>query len=130
MPARKGKSNSKKDKVYLVPSLSGVHLQDVDVPKTTKQSVSDAINDAELQKALDKWIKEHHYDNKIVARDLTLLRSIITEYMDSYILLGYNLEGQRVVIQNFNSPKDKDALMEFFKNLFIQQQQSNFFDNN
>jgi hypothetical protein len=83
MPARKQKSNNKN---YFVPSLSS-NYQDQDIPKKIKESVSDAVNDVELQKALDKWIKEHHQDNKIIARDLTLLKSIITEYMDAYILL-------------------------------------------
>lgn len=126
MPARKQKSDNKN---YFVPSLSS-NKQDQDIPKKIKETVSEAVNDIELQRALDKWIKDNHQDNKIVARDLTLLKSIITEYMDAYILLGYNLEGQRVVIQNYNSAKDKDAVMEFFKNIFIQQQQNNFLDNN
>lgn len=127
MPARKQKSDNKN---YFVPSLSSSDQQNEILSKKVKESVSDVVNDIELQKALDKWIKEHHQDNKIVARDLSLLRSIITEYMDAYILLGYNLEGQRVVIQNYSSAKDKDAMMEFFKNIFIQQQNNNFLDNN
>lgn len=93
-----------------------------------KDYALEAINNTELQKALDKWIDDHQQEHKILSRDLNLLRSIVCEYLDSYIIFGYNLEGDRIVIQNCNNSKDKDALMEFLKNIFIKQQHNNFLD--
>ena len=129
MPAPK-KRNIKKinNENYLMPSLSGEPLKKITPTQNSKELTLESINDVELQKALDKWLKQNIQDNKIMSRDLTLLKSIISEYLDSYLLLGYSMEGQRIVIQSFNTAKDKDALMEFLKNLFIQQQQNNFLD--
>lgn len=129
MPAPK-KRNIKKinNENYLMPSLSGESLKKITPTQNSKELTLESINDTELQKALDKWLKQNIQDNKIMSRDLTLLKSIISEYLDSYLLLGYSMEGQRIIIQSFNTAKDKDALMEFLKNLFIQQQQNNFLD--
>jgi hypothetical protein len=129
MPAPK-KRNIKKinNENYLMPSLSGESLKKLTPLENSKESTLESINNAELQKALDKWLKQNIQENKIMSRDLTLLKSIISEYLDSYLLLGYSMEGQRIVIQSFNTAKDKDALMEFLKNIFIQQQQNNFLD--
>jgi hypothetical protein len=112
-----------------VPALSGL---DPDVAaqliSEVKTNIFNSINDAELQKALDKWIKENHSDTKIVERDYHVLKSVITEYLDSYFLFGYNTAGERIIVQHANTARDRDAVMEFLKTIFIQQQQNNFLD--
>lgn len=124
----KNKKSKKDEEKYNLPSLSS-HPQKNLIPlDEAKEIVFETINNAELQKSLDKWLKDNHFENKIISRDLTLLKSIITEYLDSFLLIGYSLEGHRVVIQSCSSSKDKDALGEFLKNIFIQQQQNNFLD--
>jgi hypothetical protein len=68
---------------------------------------------------MDKWLKTNEGKNSIIVRDLTILKGIIEEYLNSFIVLGYTMEGERVILQSYASPKDKDALMEFLKNVFI-----------
>jgi hypothetical protein len=86
------------------------------------------INNKELQKSLDRWLKENQTQNAITMRDLGLLKAIITEYLDTFILFGYNLEGERIILQHYMKAKDRDAIMEFLKTIFIKQQQDNFLD--
>lgn len=93
-----------------------------------QKKVFDAINNIELQKSLDKWLKENNTNNAIYKRDFDLLKNNISEYMDCYLLFGYNITGERVIIQNFNKPRDRDAIMEFLKTIFIKQQHENFLD--
>lgn len=120
MPVRK-----KKKQISSLFEASSGNLISVE---EAKEYALEAINNTELQKALDKWIIDHQQEHKILSRDLNLLRSIISEYLDTYIVFGYNLEGDRIVIQNCNTSRDKDALMEFLKNIFIKQQHNNFLD--
>lgn len=133
MPERKKKSKKIKEEelsLTVVPSLSA-SLQIDKKPKSIeeiKTNLFNAINNAELQKSLDKWSKESDAENKIAIRDLTVLKNIITEYLDTFMLFGYNTDGERIVIQYFNTPRDKDAILEFLKTIFIQQQQNNFLD--
>jgi beta-glucosidase/6-phospho-beta-glucosidase/beta-galactosidase len=114
-----------------IPSLSSCSSK----TKMTKNEVEvlnkkvfDAINNLELQKSLDKWLKENQQHQQIAMRDLSLLKSIITEYLDGFILFGYNIEGERVILQSFKNAKERDAMMEFLKIVFIKQQQDNFLD--
>ena len=115
------------------PSLSSQTIQqkkgmsDADVQELNKK-VYAAINNLELQKSLDKFLKENKTQHQTAMRDLNLLKSIITEYLDSFILFGYSIDGERVIIQNFEKSKDRDALMEFLKIIFFKQQQDNFLD--
>jgi hypothetical protein len=44
------------------------------------------------------------------------------------LLFGYNLEDERVIIQKFETARDRDAIMEFLKTIFIKQQTDNFLD--
>jgi hypothetical protein len=114
-----------------IPSLSSSQIKATMTKKEYEdlnKKVFDAINELELQKSLDKWLKENRQHQQIAMRDLGLLKSIITEYLDSFILFGYNLDGERVILQNFSKARDRDALMEFLKIVFIKQQQENFLD--
>jgi hypothetical protein len=95
------------------PSLSANNLQSIE------EKILTAINNQELQRGIERWVRNNAEKQKEMNRDLNLLNSIIGEYLDSYILFGYNLEGERVIIQSQSSPKDRDALMEFLKIVFI-----------
>ena len=93
-----------------------------------QKKVFDAINNIELQKSLDKWLKENENNTAVSKRDFNLLKNSISEYMDCYLLFGYNINGDRVILQKFNKPRDRDAIMEFLKTIFLKQQHENFLD--
>jgi hypothetical protein len=112
-----------------VPSLSGMDASMAEsVMSEVKNNILNSINDAELQRSLDKWIKQNHTDVNIDERDYHLLKSVVTEYLDCFILFGYNTQGERIIIQHANNARDRDAVLEFLKTIFIQQQQTNFLE--
>ena len=57
-----------------------------------------------------------------------ILKGIITEYLDAFLMVAYTPRGERVILQNFKSARDRDAIMEFFKTVFIKQQHENFLE--
>jgi hypothetical protein len=126
------KKKSSKDTI--IPSLSSekTSTQKVGMSKdeilALNEKVFAAINNLELQKSLDKWLRDNSQNNMIAKRDLSLLKGVITEYLDSFLVFGYNTEGDRVIIQNFKTAKDRDAIMEFLKTIFLKQQHENFLD--
>jgi hypothetical protein len=89
--------------------------------KLIENRLYDTLNAVELKKSMDKWLKTNEGHNSVMMRDLTILKGVNEEYLNSFILLGYTMEDERVIIQSYGTPKDKDALMEFLKNVFIQQ---------
>lgn len=112
-----------------VPSLSGMDATaTAAVLEEVRNNIFNSINDAELQKSLDTWVKENHSENNIEERDYLLLKSVITEYLDSYILFGYDTKGERIIVQHATNARDRDAIVEFLKTIFVQQQQTNFLD--
>jgi hypothetical protein len=124
----------KTNKDTIIPSLSSekTSTQKVGMSKeemlALNEKVFTAINNLELQKSLDKWLRDNSQNNMIAKRDLSLLKGVITEYLDSFLVFGYNTEGDRVIIQNFKTAKDRDAIMEFLKTIFLKQQHENFLD--
>lgn len=121
MTNRKKKTNN--------PSLSSENIQmsEEDIKKLNER-VFDAINNLELQKSLDRWLKHASHQNTVLRRDIGLLKTQVSEYLDSFLLFGYNLEGERIIVQNFKTAKDRDAIMELLKTIFLKQQQENFLD--
>ena len=92
--------------------------------KSIQNRLHEALNAVELKKSMDKWLKSNEGQNSVIMRDLNILKGVNEEYLNSFILLGYNMDDERVIIQSYRTPKDKDAIMEFFKNVFIQQHQN------
>ena len=124
------KKPSRKKKETITPSLSSTpNVEDNEsCIKNVRDVVFSSMNDIELQKALDNFLKKNIKDKNLIVRDLSILRNVITEYLDAYILFGYNLEGERVIVQQFKTPKDRDAIMDFLKTIFLRQQHENFLD--
>ena len=129
-PNKKPKRKSKAD--TLSPSLSACNTSLEEGRSLSLDEVRDkvfaSLNNAELEKALGIWLKDNQLENKITARDLGILKNIITEYMDAYLLFGYNSSGDRIILQHFKNAKDRDAIMEFLKAIFLKQQHENFLD--
>jgi hypothetical protein len=120
MAARKKKTDETN-----IPSLSSVK----DIPNKIQTSkddsqeelvkkVFDAVSNVELQKSIDKWLKENKKEHMITARDLGILKGIMCEYLDVFLVFGYNTEGDRIILQNFKNARDRDAIMEFLKTIF------------
>jgi hypothetical protein len=110
-----------------VPSLSCVEDNEVTISEI-REKVFSSMNNAELEKALDTWLKDSQTRKRVNIRDLGVLKRQVSEYLDVFITFGYNLEGDRIVIQHFKNARDRDAIMEFLKTIFLKQQQENFLD--
>jgi len=127
MAPRKKKTNT--------PSLSSVEsltnnikIERNDSQEELTRKVFDAISNVELQKSIDKWMKENRKENQISMRDLGILKGIVSEYLDTFLMFGYNVNGDRIILQNFKNARDRDAIMEFLKTIFLKQQHENFLD--
>ncbi len=121
----KRKKKSEPTEKSLVPDTLPKEISQEEKDQLIQNRLHDALNAVELKKSMDRWLKTNEGQNSITMRDLTILKGINEEYLNSFIVLGYTMEDERVVIQSYKNPKDKDALMEFLKNVFIQQCQQN-----
>lgn len=125
------KKRKRTKKTTVTPQLScdGILINEKkDSLEEIQNKIFDEINHIELQKSLFQWEKHFKHKQQVARRDLSLLKDTISEYMGSFLLFGYNLEDDRVIIQKFENARDRDAIMEFLKNIFIKQQTENFLD--
>jgi hypothetical protein len=130
MERKKKKSSSKTDNLSLSASEFKNNKNKIDIPSIDdiEKKIFEEINNVELQKSLFRWEKELKNRQQVTRRDFTLLKNSIEEYMNTFILFGYNIDDERVIIQKFDTARDRDAIMEFLKNIFIKQQTENFLE--
>jgi hypothetical protein len=122
----------RKKKETNIPSLSSlpnkIETGSSDTKEQIVKKVFDAVSNLELQKSIDKFMKDNKKDHQISMRDLGILKGIMTEYLDTFLVFGYNTQGERIILQNFKTARDRDAIMEFLKTIFLKQQHENFLD--
>lgn len=70
-------------------------------------------------KHINSFLRKKENQHKDSLNDYKSLQLYISEFLESFITFGYTFTGQRVVIQHYPTPKDKDALLEFLKNIFV-----------
>ena len=70
--------------------------------------------------ALRQHYKEELNDKKIKHSDIAHLSSMIEEFMSAYMLIGYSLQDEQVVVINANTPKDESALADLLRSTFLE----------
>lgn len=128
-PKKKKPNNTGTPSLSSVDSiLRKIETKPTDLSDEIAKKVFTAVSNVELQKSIDKFMKESKRANQISMRDLSILKGIMGEYLDAFLVFGYNIEGDRIILQNFKNARDRDAIMEFLKTIFLKQQHENFLD--
>jgi hypothetical protein len=52
-------------------------------------------------------------------KQIEMLRSMIAEYVKNFVVFGYDMRGERMIIASAKSSEDKDAIVEMSKNVPI-----------
>lgn len=107
--------------------------------KKTKLEPSDATSsqslptlDAEVLKELDlkiteeikKEIQKSRQQNK-KSEDYENLQKIVTEYLKCFLIIGYDINGQQILIGHANNPQEYNSLVEHLRQTFIRTMNSN-----
>jgi len=82
---------------------------------------SPAEDDDELREIIERALKENLKEKKTFKRKKDLasrLSGIISEYMDSYILLGYDIHGDHFDIKVASTPQQAEALSSYLLKYF------------
>jgi hypothetical protein len=103
--------------------------------KSSKKSTSTKLSAANIEQVLpsieknlqvEEVIKQaflRFYDNASVrsskVKDLEHLDLITQEYLNSYMILGYDINGEKVSIMHAENPHDRDALVEHLRTTLL-----------
>lgn len=84
-------------------------------------------NDDELRELVERALRENIREKKKFKSRQSLARrlsTIISEYLDSYILLGYDFQGRHLDIKAASTPQQAEALNSFLLKYFAAEVQS------
>jgi len=59
------------------------------------------------------------YTDRAKEKDLDHLNNIMEEYLKCYMVLGYDLNGEKICIMNAHSQAEKDALIEHLRSTLV-----------
>jgi len=83
--------------------------------------------DDELREMVENALKQSIKDKKSFKRRRDLahrISNLIAEYLDSYILLGFDFQGRHFDIKSASTPQQTEALNSFLLKYFAQETQS------
>ena len=102
----------KPSKKSISPKLSATNIEQ-GVPIEKNLHVEDVIKQAFLR----------FYDNASVrsskVKDLEHIDLITQEYLNSFMILGYDINGEKVSIMHAENPHDRDALIEHLRTTLL-----------
>ena len=85
------------------------------------QDFEDFEHDEELREMVEKALKQSLVERKTFKRRTDLAKrlcAIISEYLDCYILLGYDFQGRHLDIKSSRTPQQVEALNSFLLKYF------------
>jgi hypothetical protein len=91
-------------------------------PVSLSSKHDEVTTPGQLERAITQAFKRFYAasiskQNKI--KDLHHLDSIVAEYLQSFIILGYDLNGEKICISHASTPAARDALVEHMRTTFL-----------
>jgi len=115
------KDKKEKNLKYVADSLLPENYQSAE--KYPTPSINEQEMMADLVKELNKKINTVLTDDKNTKFkknvDIEQLQNILKEYMNTYLVLGYTLEGQPFIISYAKTPQDHNSLVEHLRLTFL-----------
>lgn len=70
-------------------------------------------------KHINEYLEKREQPRRENISDYKTLQTTVSEFLESFVTFGYTYSGERVLIQHYPTPRDRDAILEFLKNVFI-----------
>jgi hypothetical protein len=83
------------------------------LPEKQLAQVEEVIKNAFLRFADAAQMKQYK------VQDLEHLDSVVSEFLKAFMVLGYDLNGEKVFIMHATNPNDRDALVEHLRTTLL-----------
>jgi hypothetical protein len=94
--------------------LSALNAAEEDIfPEKQLAQVEEVIKNAFLRFADAAQMKQHK------VKDLEHLDSVASEFLKAFMILGYDLNGEKAFIMHATNPHDRDALVEHLRTTLL-----------
>ena len=91
------------------------------MPDDQEDELHSQEDDEELREMVERALKKVFKRRKDLAYRIS---NIIAEYLDSYILLGFDFQGRHIDIKSATTPQQSEALNSFLLKYFASEVQS------
>jgi hypothetical protein len=88
---------------------------EVQLPKAEQINI-----DQLFAQALTRHKNDVLVDKKLKVKEMSQLASIAGEYLNCFILIGYSVQDEKVLLLNMPSPKDEAALIDLLRSTFLE----------
>lgn len=72
-----------------------------------------------ISQSLSRHKDEALTDKRIKIKELSHLSAVAEEYLNCFILVGYSVQNEKVILQNMATPKDEAALVDLMRSTYI-----------
>jgi hypothetical protein len=94
--------------------LSALNTPEEDIlPEKQLAQVEEVIKNAFLRFYDNAQLKQHK------VKDLEHLDSVASEFLKTFMILGYDLNGEKAFIMHATNPHDRDALVEHLRTTLL-----------
>jgi hypothetical protein len=94
-------------------------------PVKQKPIKSSSLSQEDAYKILKGILEEEADDIKLPKKmreanieSMTQLKNMVEEYMDCFVIVGYDVNGRRVIVKHTKNDRDEDSLVEQVRYLF------------
>lgn len=124
----KNKKSNKIKKVKLKKEdIESTPCSPTPTPAITTQDFLTEEESKKFIQQINTFLQKKSSQREDTVADYKSLHTNISEYLESFIAFGYTFEGERVLIQHYVTSRDKDAILEFLKNVFVNNVRDNSF---
>jgi hypothetical protein len=93
------------------------------VPEEEKNSTISKVEQVNIDQLITQALKRHKdevaVDKKLKVKELGHLASLTEEYLNCFLLIGFSIQNEKVVLQSITNSKDEAALMDLLRSTFI-----------
>jgi len=93
--------------------LSALDAENNFLPEKQSLQIEEVIKQAFLRFYDNATLK--HYKVK----DLEHLDTLVSEYLNTFMILGYDINGEKAMIMHASNPHDRDALVEHLRTTLL-----------
>jgi hypothetical protein len=72
-----------------------------------------------IAQAFLRYKDEAVLEKKLKVKEMQHLSSIVSEFLNCFVLIGYSLQDEKVIMLNMPSPKDEAALIDLLRSTFL-----------
>ena len=97
-------------------------------PIPISQNNNLSLVELDLPSLIEKVLQDEHIQDEIhieatkrlnTEESIKSVKAILSEYFDSFMVLGYDVDGDRLIVKHTKTDRDDDSMLEMLRYVFM-----------